>query len=155
VPEYHVRSFMLDQLIKEHLPDLSLYFKRLGLNPEVVTGQWLMTFFCGYFNYPNILAILDNFFLDDWLAVFRISLALLKQFKSELMLNSDIAYVAQFFHSLKDKTEHLDLRLLLSDSLQFGLSEESLNYYEQQYFISRAQEKLTPTSSDSKPTPAE
>lgn len=94
VPEYHVRCFMLDQLIKEHIPDLFLYFKRLGLSPEVITGQWLMTFFCGYFNYPNILAILDNFFLDDWVAVFRISLALLQKFKEELMLNTDIAYVA-------------------------------------------------------------
>lgn len=77
VPEYHVRCFILDQLIKEHIHDLFLYFKRIGLNPEVITGQWLMTFFCGYFNYPSILSIIDNFFLDDWVAVFRIALALL------------------------------------------------------------------------------
>jgi Rab-GTPase-TBC domain len=54
---------MLDQLIKEYIPELSLYFKRLGLNPEVVTGQWLMTFFCGYFPHPSILMIIDNFFM--------------------------------------------------------------------------------------------
>jgi Rab-GTPase-TBC domain len=63
VPEYHVRSYMLDQLIKEHIPDLHLYFKRLGLSAEVISGQWIMTFFCGYFNYPSVLMILDNFFL--------------------------------------------------------------------------------------------
>jgi hypothetical protein len=63
VPEYHVRNFILDNLIKEHLPDLHLYFKRLGLSAEVISGQWLMTFFCGFFNYPGILTILDNFFL--------------------------------------------------------------------------------------------
>jgi hypothetical protein len=62
-----------------------------------------MTFFCGFFNFPNNLAILDNFFLDDWQAVFRIALALLNRFKKELMQNTDIAFVAQFFHALKDK----------------------------------------------------
>jgi hypothetical protein len=103
VPEYHVRHFILDHLIKEHIPDLHLYFKRLGLSSEVITGQWIMTFFCGFFNFPNNLAILDNFFLDDWQAVFRIALALLNRFKKELMQNTDIAFVAQFFHALKDK----------------------------------------------------
>lgn len=94
-----------------------MYFKRLGLNSEVITGQWIMTFFCGYFNYPNILMILDNFFLDDWVAVFRITLALLQKFKHELMVSTDIAFVAQFFHSLKDKTETINIHDLLNDSL--------------------------------------
>jgi hypothetical protein len=52
VPEYHVRQFMLEGLIKEHIPDLYLYFKRLGLNAEVLTGQWLMTMFAGFFPHP-------------------------------------------------------------------------------------------------------
>lgn len=94
VPEYHVRQHMLEALIQEHIPDLAKYFKRLGLNSEVITGQWIVTFFCGYFNHPSILMILDNFFLDDWVAVFRISLALLKKFKDDLMVSMDIAFVA-------------------------------------------------------------
>jgi Rab-GTPase-TBC domain len=117
VPEYHVRQHMLDQLISEHIPDLAKYFKRLGLFSEVITGQWLMTFFCGYFNHPSILMILDNFFLDDWIAVFRLSLALLKKFKDDLMVSTDIAFVAQFFHTLKEKIETVNVHDLLNESL--------------------------------------
>ena len=52
VPEYHLRQFMLEHLIKEHVPDLYYHFRRLQLNFEVVTGTWLLTLFCGYFSFP-------------------------------------------------------------------------------------------------------
>jgi hypothetical protein len=130
VPEYHVRMYMLDQLIQEHIPDLARYFKRLGLNSEVITGQWIMTFFCGYFNHPSILLILDNFFLDDWISVFRISLALLRKFKDDLMVSTDIAFVAQFFHSLKEKIGTINIHELLNDSLFFGITVGALKSLE-------------------------
>ena len=104
---------MLDALIKEHIPDLALYFKRLGLNAEVLTGQWIMTFFAGYFPHPAVLMILDSFFIDSWVGVFRIALSLLKRFKHELMVSTDIAFVAQFFHSLKNKIELISIHELL------------------------------------------
>lgn len=66
VPEYHLRNFMLEQLIKEHLPDVYYHFRRIQLNIEVITGQWLMTFFCGYFHYDGILKIIDNFLMVSW-----------------------------------------------------------------------------------------
>lgn len=88
--------------------------------------------------------ILDNFFLDDWVAVFRISLALLKKFKDDLMVSMDIAFVAQFFHSLKEKIETIDIHELLNDSLQFGLTIGGLKSLEHQYFITQAQERLAP-----------
>jgi hypothetical protein len=34
---------------------------------EVITGNWIMTFFCGYFDYNHIMPILDNFFLVNYL----------------------------------------------------------------------------------------
>jgi hypothetical protein len=62
VPDYHVRHFQLEILLKEHLPDLFYHFRRLQLNIEVITGPWIMTLFCGYFKFDHILPILDNFF---------------------------------------------------------------------------------------------
>eukprot|EP00347_Sterkiella_histriomuscorum_P021640 403333276 len=142
VPEYHLRNFMLDQLIKQHLPDLFYHFRRLDLKIEVITGQWLMTFFCGYFNYESILMIIDNFFIDDWLAIFRISLALLNMFKDEILSLNDIAYVASFFQQLKEKTETIPILELLYDSLQFNINDDHLDILESQYFVEQAQKKL-------------
>ena len=38
VPEYHLRNYILDLLIKEHVPEVFYHFKRLQLNLEVITG---------------------------------------------------------------------------------------------------------------------
>jgi hypothetical protein len=65
--------------------------------------------------------------MDSWVSVFRLALALLRTFKHELMISTDIAFVAQFFHSLKDKTERMDIHQLLFKSLQFdGLTDSAL-----------------------------
>ncbi len=94
VAEYHLRNYMIEQLIKEYLLDIFIHFKRLQLNIEVITGSWLMTLFCGYFPYQQIMPILDNIFLDDWKAVFRIILALLQTFKKDLLSQNDLAFAA-------------------------------------------------------------
>jgi len=50
LPDYHLKSFMLDALLKTYIPQLHNHFKRnIGLSHEVVTGQWIMTLFCGFF----------------------------------------------------------------------------------------------------------
>ncbi|CDW79154.1 rab gtpase-activating protein 1-isoform 10-like isoform x1 [Stylonychia lemnae] len=142
VPEYHIRNFMLEHLVKQHLPEIFYHFRRLQLNIEVITGQWLMTFFCGYFHYDSMLQIIDNFFIDDWLAVFRISLALLKMFKDDILSNNDLAFVASYFHQLKDKTETIPMQELLYQSLEFNINEDTLDMLESQYFLEQAKKKL-------------
>lgn len=82
-----------------------------------------MTMFTGFLRHPTILMVLDSFFIDSWVGVFRVALALLKQFKHELMVSTDIAFVAQFFHELKDKSESLNIHELLYESLKFGLTD--------------------------------
>ena len=60
---------------------------------------------------------LDSFFMDGWLAFFRVALALLDKFKTDLMVNTDIAYVADFFHTLREKAGLLNIHELLYDGL--------------------------------------
>ena len=49
VPEYLLRNFILDQLIRIRLPRLHNHFAKLNLNLEMITGSWIMTLFAGYF----------------------------------------------------------------------------------------------------------
>ena len=131
--DYHVKSFILDALLRTYLPALHNHFKRsIGLSHEVVTGQWIMTLFCGFFQYPSLVMFLDTFFLDGWLAFFRVALALLSRFKQDLMANTDIAYVAQFFHTLREKTGNLDIHEILHDAIRGfqGLNDEHLEILE-------------------------
>jgi hypothetical protein len=91
-----------------------------------------MTLFCGFFQYPSLVMFLDTFFLDGWLAFFRVALALLSRFKQDLMANTDIAYVAQFFHTLREKTGNLDIHEILHDAIRGfqGLNDEHLEILE-------------------------
>lgn len=79
------------------------------------------------------------------MAVFRLALALLSRFKSELLSNTDIAFVAQFFHHLKDKREEIDIKGLLEESLGFGLTDEGLDALEAMYFAQMASQKVNST----------
>ena len=75
---------------------------------------------------------LDSFFMDGWLAFFRVALSLLDRFKHELMSNSDIGYVAQFFHTLRDRTGEMDIREILNDGIRNfqGLNDEHIDLLE-------------------------
>jgi hypothetical protein len=75
---------------------------------------------------------LDSFFMDGWLAFFRVALSLLDRFKHELMANSDIGYVAQFFHTLRGRTEMMDIHMLLNDGIRNfqGLNDEHIDLLE-------------------------
>jgi hypothetical protein len=44
----------------------------------MITGNWFMTLFTGFFSYNIVMPILDNFFLEGWTAIYRISLALMQ-----------------------------------------------------------------------------
>ena len=50
----------------------------------MLTGNWIMTLFAGYFPYKMFIPVMDNFFREGWTAIYRISLALLKMWESEL-----------------------------------------------------------------------
>ena len=102
VPEYHLRNFILDKLIRTKLPRLSAHFARLSLNLEMLTSNWIMTVFCGYFPSKILLPFLDNFFHEGWTAVYRFSLAMLTLWEEEFLRLNDIAFISRLVHSLRE-----------------------------------------------------
>lgn len=59
-----------------------------------MTGNWLMTLFNGYLSYKVILTVMDNFFLDGWAAIYRVSIAILKIYEQEFLKLPDMSFVA-------------------------------------------------------------
>ena len=49
VPEYHLRAFVLSQLIKLHLPFLHTHLTKFKVKMDMIYCEWLMTLFCGFF----------------------------------------------------------------------------------------------------------
>ena len=66
VYEFFLQEYVLNQLIKTYLHDIFIHLtKKLQINLNMITTQWIMTFFVGYITDETlILPILDNFILE-------------------------------------------------------------------------------------------
>jgi len=103
--------------------------------------DWFMTLFCGFFLWKAnglALAILDNFFLDGWPALYRISLTILKILEPELILINDIGKIAARIQILKKGNELGDLLIRASQDYYLG----DLDQYELDYFSSLVDKKI-------------
>ena len=98
VPEYHLRNFILDKLIRKKLPRLHAHFTKLTLNLEMMTSNWIMTCFCGYLPGKILLPFLDNFFREGWTAVYRFALTLLSLWEEKFLALNDIAFISRNVH---------------------------------------------------------
>jgi hypothetical protein len=85
---------VLSELIKEQFPQLHAHFKRFKLELSVLTAHWLMTLFCGYLSHKVVLVILDNFFLEGWPAIYRVSLAIIKKYQHEFLSLQEFTLIA-------------------------------------------------------------
>ena len=103
VPDYHLRNYILKELLNQFLPQLMSHFKKLNLNLEMLTGNWLMTLFTGYLPYDLLMPILDNFFLEGWSAIYRVSIALLELLAPKFLEHNDMGMIAQTINNLRQE----------------------------------------------------
>ena len=85
VPDFHLRSFVFEKLLKKYVPNVSNHLQKLHINIEMITGNWFMTLFSGFFGYNVVMPILDNFFLEGWPAVYRVSLILMRRLEPNIL----------------------------------------------------------------------
>jgi len=62
--------------------------------------QWLITLFSGYFPTEMAASVLDNFVLEGWPAIYRISVALLRLFEQDLLLATEFHELIQLLGSM-------------------------------------------------------
>lgn len=56
VYEYHLKNHVLQKVIKEHLPSIYNHLvKKLQINIEMITTQWIMTMFVGWLDKEEYL----------------------------------------------------------------------------------------------------
>ena len=105
----------------------------------MLTGNWLMTLFAGYFPNKILIFVFDNFFKEGWPAIYRLSIALLKLWEEEFLTLNDIAYVARKLHELREdftieKETLFKLAYSPENDRLFGKNNCHLVKLEQEYF---------------------
>lgn len=102
VYEYHLKNHVLQGLFKTITPAIHKHLiKKLQINLEMVTTQWVMTLFQGYAHDRRvILPIFDNFILENneprtsyhsWRLIYSYILSLFQVHEEQLLNMSDIS----------------------------------------------------------------
>ena len=109
---YHVKNFVMQKLMKENMPQLWSHFvKKLQINIEMITTQWLMTFLIGFIDTKEYLMpyldklILGNDNVDFWTQVYASIFAILQVNQAKLLEMNDISQIAIFFQLMGENQQ--------------------------------------------------
>lgn len=113
----------------------------------MLTSNWIMTLFCGYFPNKILLPFLDNFFSEGWTAVYRFSLAMLTIWEDEFLKLNDIAFISRLVHSLREdfvfnKQQIFGLAYSQEITSLFGKGYSNILDLELDYFTNQVSVKL-------------
>lgn len=94
--ELRLRFWILESLIESSLPSLSQHFKFLGIEAHMFSSQWFLTLFTAKFPLSLVYHVLDWFLMEGPNVIYRISLAMLRTWRRDL-LALDFEGVLRFF----------------------------------------------------------
>ena len=70
---------VLDRLISQHLPSLAEHFVTCQVHVAEFTPSWILCLFTQTIPIEEISLFFDHFWRDEWLAVYRLILLILKE----------------------------------------------------------------------------
>lgn len=105
----------------------------------MLTSNWVMTLFCGYFPSRILLPFMDNFFREGWTAVYRFALTLLIIWEDDFLELNDIAFIARHVNQLRenfsfDKAKIFGVAYSKEMTAVFGKNYSVVIALEQEYF---------------------
>jgi len=102
VPDFHLRSFVFDKLLKLYKPNIHNHLKTLEIITDMITGNWFMTLFTNFLTFNLVMPILDNFFLEGWTALYRIALAMMCFMEKDILKCRDVGDIAMLLRELNN-----------------------------------------------------
>ena len=102
VPDFHFRSFVFDKLLKQYKPAIYNHLKSMEILTDMITGNWFMTLFTNFLTFNLVMPILDNFLLEGWTAIYRISLAMINYLEKSIMKCRDVGDIAMLLREINN-----------------------------------------------------
>ena len=84
-PDYLIKLYQLNNLVKEKYPKLLPHLKANQINPDIFFSKWILTLFSNFLPFKTLYNIWDLFILDKWKAIFKFSIIIINYMKDELM----------------------------------------------------------------------
>eukprot|EP01083_Nonionella_stella_P188956 697680_1 len=131
LPRLKLSLYQFDELLGVYLPDLYQHFKVLDIPPTLYASEWFLTLFGCCFPLESVEQIWDMFFVDSWMVVHSVGLAILFNVQGKL-LGMDFDDTLRFLKRqiLESVT---DMEKLIRDSHHFDIDTAQLDMLQHQF----------------------
>ena len=102
--ETHKVLHVAEHLIQHHLPRLARHFVKEHVDVTMYATQWLLTQYTSSFKFDLVMRVWDCFLGEGWKIIYRVMLALLQQWQSQL-LRMSFEEILAFFRELPDRVD--------------------------------------------------
>lgn len=133
--ETHKVLHVAERLIHQHLPRLARHFDDEHIHVTMYATQWLLTQYTSSFKFDLVTRVWDCFLGEGWKAVYRVMLALLQQWQTQL-LKMSFEEILSFFRELPERVEG---HAIIETALRIPLKTRHIVKYEKEWYTKQQQ----------------
>jgi hypothetical protein len=133
--ETHKVLHVAEKLIHHHLPKLAKHFDKENIHVTMYATQWLLTQYTSSFHFDLVTRVWDCFLGEGWKIIYRVMLALLQQWQSQLLKMSFEEILASF-RELPDRVEGYEV---METALKIPLRTKHIIKYEKEWETRQAE----------------
>jgi hypothetical protein len=127
--ETHKVLYVAEKLIHHYLSRLARHFEKEHVHVTMYATQWLLTQFTSSFKFDLVFRVWDAFLGEGWKIIYRIMLALLQKYQSQL-LKMSFEEILTFFRDLPDR---VDGDQIMDMALKIPLRKKVIAKYEREW----------------------
>jgi len=134
--ETHKVLYVAEKLIHHYLSRLARHFEKELVHVTMYATQWLLTQYTSSFKFDLVFRVWDAFLGEGWKIIYRIMLALLQKYQSQL-LKMTFEEILTFFRDLPDR---VDGGQIMDMALKIPLRKKVIAKYEQEWEAKQKQQ---------------
>eukprot|EP00535_Pseudo-nitzschia_heimii_P008345 CAMPEP_0197190054 /NCGR_PEP_ID=MMETSP1423-20130617/20915_1 /TAXON_ID=476441 /ORGANISM="Pseudo-nitzschia heimii, Strain UNC1101" /LENGTH=690 /DNA_ID=CAMNT_0042642335 /DNA_START=227 /DNA_END=2299 /DNA_ORIENTATION=+ len=127
--ETHKVLYVAENLIHHYLSRLARHFEKEHVHVTMYATQWLLTQYTSSFKFDLVFRVWDAFLGEGWKIIYRIMLALLQKYQSQL-LKMSFEEILTFFRELPDR---VDSSQIMDLALKIPLRKKVIAKYEREW----------------------
>lgn len=132
----HKVLFVAEKLINHYLYRLARHFDKENVHVTMYATQWLLTQYTSSFKFDLVFRVWDAFLGEGWKIIYRVMLALLQKYQSQL-LKMSFEEILTFFRELPDR---VDGNQVMDMALKVPLRRKVIAKYEKEWDAKQQQQ---------------
>ncbi|XP_019864834.1 ecotropic viral integration site 5 ortholog isoform X2 [Aethina tumida] len=132
--------FQLENLVSEHITDLSQHFTLQNFHTSMYASSWFLTLFTTALSLPLACRIMDVFLSEGMEIIFKVALAMLTLGKDDLM-SLDMEGMLKFFQKELPARAEADPEGLLQSAYSMKYNAKKMKKLEKEYNVIKTKEQ--------------